>query len=321
MESLGERSVLIIYLLIVLLSSLIGDSIILVSSGIYNEIKLNKVIVVVLQHIAVSDLFRSVSFVLPTIVSLISNSWILGDLSGHIIHSLDSMSYATSCIFVALLTTTKLAMMKLPLRSRGWTPRASHVICSFVWLSAIVFQGYFDVFCQNILFFSYIEYNVAVFLPKRFEKTVIYWYYVISSVIPTVIVILATAAIIFHLSKAREVSRRSGGIVRWQGITAVTATAAVFSIAAVPVTLTFFAATAVSSESKAMFGKVGFVRSSYFITALNIMCNIYIYYLTIPSFRQFIKFKLSRLVVRMLKLFPCSKEKKRNVVLTELEKY
>jgi hypothetical protein len=34
-----------------------------------------------------------------------------------------------------------------------------------------------------------------------------------------------------------------------------------------------------------------FLRCSHFISALNIMCNIYIYYVAITSFRQFVNSK------------------------------
>ena len=44
------------YLLFVLISSLIGDTIILLASTRYQALRLNKCVVVVLQHIAVCDI-------------------------------------------------------------------------------------------------------------------------------------------------------------------------------------------------------------------------------------------------------------------------
>ena len=54
-----ERYAWICYFLIVLLSSFIGDSFVLAASVQPGALKLNKIIVVVLQHIAVSDLILS----------------------------------------------------------------------------------------------------------------------------------------------------------------------------------------------------------------------------------------------------------------------
>ena len=80
--NIGERCLLIIYLMVVLFSSLIGDTIILIASVRYNAIKLNKFIVAVMQHIAVWDLLQSISFILPTITSLLVDEWVFGDLFG-----------------------------------------------------------------------------------------------------------------------------------------------------------------------------------------------------------------------------------------------
>ena len=72
----GERYLLVTYLIMVLLSSLIGDSLIILASVRYNAIKLNKFIIAVMQHMAVGDLLRSTTCILPVIVSLIADEWI-----------------------------------------------------------------------------------------------------------------------------------------------------------------------------------------------------------------------------------------------------
>ena len=315
----AERCLLISYLLIVLLSSLIGDTIILIASVRYNAIKLNKFIVAVMIHIAISDLIRSIVFVSPTIVALISNSRILEGSTGYVIYFLDVCSYSSGNIFIAFLTTSKIAKMKFPLRTRGWTERGAHVICTSVWLSVIIFYGLLFIFCPTVLFFSYIEYIVVVFWQSSFIIKVLNWFYVVSSIIPTFIVILAAAAILLHLLKARKVSRRTGGTVRWRGMAAVSATAIVFSVSAIPVTISFLASTSRSSVCKGILCEVAFVRTSYFIAALNIMCNIYIYWFTVPSFRQFIKLKASELSEYMIQHLPCLGVRPRDTRPREIE--
>ena len=302
-QNAGERYILTTYLLIVLLSSLIGDSIILIASVRYNAIKLNKFIVAVMQHIAISDLLRSVSYVLPAITSLAYDSWVEGQVPGYIIYFVNACSLSSGNILITFLTTSKLAIVKFPLRARRWSERIAHVICSAIWLFMISLHGLFLVFCQRTLFFSYIEYNVTVFLQTNFTTKVVNWFVVFSSIIPTFIVILATAAILCHLMKTREVSKRIGGSVRWQGIAAVSATSTVFCVSAIPLAISFFAATSRSSESKAMVDKVTLVRSSHFISPLNIMSNIYIYWFTIQSFRQFIKSRVTRLSEFVMRYF------------------
>lgn len=78
LHHLWERGVWISYLLIVLISSLIGDTIIL-SAVRHNAIKLNGCLVGVMEQIAVCDLIQALTLVLPTTVSLLANRW---DISG-----------------------------------------------------------------------------------------------------------------------------------------------------------------------------------------------------------------------------------------------
>ena len=66
------------YLVFVLLSSLIGDTIILIASIRYRAFKLHKVIVVIIQHIAVCDLLVSVTFTTARTISLLVNTNVLG---------------------------------------------------------------------------------------------------------------------------------------------------------------------------------------------------------------------------------------------------
>ena len=322
-DNVGEKSILIIYLLIVLLSSLIGDSIILIASARYNAIKLNKFIVVVMQHIAVADILQSVSSVLPTFVALISDFRIQGEIPGYIIYFLIACSYGSSNILITLLTTSKLAILKLPLRTRGWAEQGAHVICTSIWLSLIVFCGIFLGLCEHVLFFSYIEYNVAVFLQTSIGREVFTCYLVISSIVPTFIVALSTSAILLHLLKARKVSERTGGRVRWQGIAAVSATATVFCVSAIPAAISFFAATgdSISSSKKllALVSKVTFVRTTAFMSALNLMCNIYIYWFAVQSFREFIKSKVTDLSESIKKYLACAGNESNETQVGEIE--
>ena len=66
------------YNIFILLSSFIGDTTILVASIKYRALKVHKLIVVIVQQIAVCDLLMSAVFVFPRVVSLIVNKWVFG---------------------------------------------------------------------------------------------------------------------------------------------------------------------------------------------------------------------------------------------------
>ena len=78
-----ERYIWATYHIIVLLSSLLGDSLILYASFHKDAFKINKFILTVIQHIAATDLAYSIFSILPRTISLLTNSWVLGDAACH----------------------------------------------------------------------------------------------------------------------------------------------------------------------------------------------------------------------------------------------
>ena len=298
----GERCLLIGYLTLVFLSSLIGDSVILIASVKFGAIKLHRFIVAVMQHIAVCHLLRLISFVLPTIACLITDSWIRKESPGYGTFFLDEVSHGLSRTLITFLTTSKLFIVKFPLRTKVWTSKAAHVICALFWLYAMTFQTYFLSSQDYILFFSYIEYNVRCDLTSKVSMKVVYWHHLISCIIPSFIIVVTTTAILCHLRKAMRVSRRSGGNVRWHGMVAVSITAIVFCVAAIPVAVSYIT---IKTKAIIKLEKVLLIRFSHFMSALNIMCSIYIYCFTLPSFRRFVKSNLLVLLARILKYCWC----------------
>ena len=84
MHSDAERYLWASYHLFVLLSSFIGDTLILTASFNKDAFKINKFIATIIQHIAISDLTFTTFVVLPGAISLFADSWILGDVICHI---------------------------------------------------------------------------------------------------------------------------------------------------------------------------------------------------------------------------------------------
>ena len=79
MKNDAPKYLWVFFLVFVVMSSLIGDSIILIATVKYKAIKLNKMIIVIIQHIAVSDLMVVLTYVLPKIVSVIAEAWVFGN--------------------------------------------------------------------------------------------------------------------------------------------------------------------------------------------------------------------------------------------------
>ena len=291
-HSAGERYVWITYLLIVLLSSLIGDFIILIATVRYNAIKLNKFLVVVMQHIAVCDILAALSFVLPTMISLIANKWVLGDTLAYIHLYLNLCSESASYFLICVLTCSKFLLLKYPRKISYWTRRNAHKTCVCVWILALLLSGIRFAVDDNGLLFSFTDYNINFGELSDYsttDKVIMSMITALVVKIPIVLVIAATSGIMIYLLKSRKAARQTGGDQRWQGILTVVATAIVYCVAMVPQSVDNF----FINFDKKINPATG--RTLGLLFTLNIMMNFYIYSLTIPSFRNFVKVNASKM--------------------------
>lgn len=299
-----ERYSLASFLLTVSLSSLIGDSIILIASIKYDAIKLNKFIVAIMQHIAVCDLLQAVFLVLPSVASIFSGKWIFKDLifgQYSLIHIINSLSIKTNNVMTCLLTVSKLLLLKFPLQTRRWNKKRAHITCGLVWFVAITAVGIFTFSMPYRYVFLYMFYIITAQLTDdvagQFENATV----IIFNVIPPFAVLISTGMILDHLFKARGVSHRSGGTMRWQGMVTVAATAVVFLVSTLPHVFSHFIF--LTDRDRRMVESYGtylfLSRVSYFFSYLNIMSNFYIYSLTVPSFRNFLKLKTAMIARKL----------------------
>ena len=128
----GTRWFWILYNLVILLSSLFGDTIILLSAIKYNAIKLHRVVLVIMQHLAVCDLFLSVFRVFPTIVLMITDRWVLGEALCCLQEHYASVCTAATVSLTGCLSISKSLTIRFPFRSRTWSGRTTHKICAVI---------------------------------------------------------------------------------------------------------------------------------------------------------------------------------------------
>ena len=133
----AERYSWAAYHLFVLLSSLIGDTLILFASLQKDAFKLNRFIVTAIQYIAVFDLAYAMTGVLPTIISLIANTWVLGAAICYLRVYLTYFIYLSGMSLIAVLTTDKWLILKWPLSTK-WTKKMAHQVCCLVVVPPLV---------------------------------------------------------------------------------------------------------------------------------------------------------------------------------------
>jgi hypothetical protein len=127
----AEKYAWIAYILFVILSSLVGDILIFFASFQRDAFKLSKFIVTVIRYIAVSDLTYAIIGAIPRAVSLIADTWVLGNAMCYANAYSTYFSYSAGCYFIAILTSSKFLLLKYPLRSTTWTQKMAHLVCNF----------------------------------------------------------------------------------------------------------------------------------------------------------------------------------------------
>ena len=203
------------WLAFVAVSSLLGDSLILIASIKYKAFNLHKMIVAFIQHIAVCDLLQSVGCTAPAALSAIYNT-------GSSYRSIDYVRcsigyYTATCgsVFISALALGKLLLLKYPLKLRSLSKRHVNGICAGIWVVSIfvpVLQLGIDkdsVIFDYRIYFS--DYRYTFRLWKILMPVT-----ALFLVMPGVTVVVSTVLI---LREARKVVRRTQENLRWQGIT------------------------------------------------------------------------------------------------------
>ena len=278
------------YLLFVLASSLIGDTIILIASIKCMAFKLHKVIVTIIQHIAFCDLMVTITGPVPNFVSLICNEWVFGNFLCHLRHYTGYYFNMASILLICAMTTSKLLLLKYPLRFKAISAKKPHMVCGVCWLAATIMPVVFllvAVFVgESIFHFSYISYTCE----DGFTLDIWYWLKPLLTVlvvfIPNCLVVVTT---IYLLVIAKEVARRGRESLKWQGIMTTVLTAVVYCISGLPYAVYNVGESIVSVDDESTsFFHVSYFRIAYSFLFLNTISNFYIYSLSVNSFRDFI---------------------------------
>ena len=282
----AERYFWIAFFVFTLLSSLIGDSLILFASFQKDAFKLNSFIIVVIQYIAVCDIASAIFNVIPRTLSLIANSRVFSDDLCNIQENLAASTAITVAWLTPILTTSKYLLMRKPIRfrrPRNWTKKRAH---SFCWLSIIpsVLVTTSKLIVDDDTLFDYRDYTCRYSYTANVWKALVPVLAFIALILPNSILIATTIPTLKYLYAATKSARRVQGSIPWQGAVTVTLTATVHCISYLPISMYYIGTIFIKTR---YFG-VHFYRVADFLTVISTMSNIYIYTLTIKSFRRFV---------------------------------
>ena len=289
----AERYTWAAYQLFVLLSSLIGDTLILAASFHEDAFKVNKLIVTVIQHIAVSDLANSISLVLPVAISSLANSWVLGQTVCNVQSYVAYYVTAVGMSLIAVLTTFKYLILRYPLRATIWSKNRAHQVCSFAWAFCVILPILMIAAAEDNAPFNFIVYNCTYDFSNDFWTVVLPTLASIFILAPNLVVISTTVPTLKYLRAARKSARRSHGRVPWKGAITVTLTAFIYIISTFPLAIHMILRKFIDvQDHPSDWFHVKLLRICTALVMINIMANFYIYTLTIRSFRRFLLSKV-----------------------------
>ena len=187
-----DRQILIGYRILLSVSTLIGDTLILVGSIRYNAIKLHKIIVIFVQHMAVADILTIIFGIIPGAVSLEVNEWILGKSTCYLIYFFNDCLAAVQCLITGAIAMSKLLIVKFPLRAISFSTNAAKIAVICIWITGSIFPAVAIAYDIHGVFFSYVVYICDYSSPYAKWSKIGYMIYVSTIGIVSLTSILGT---------------------------------------------------------------------------------------------------------------------------------
>ena len=293
MKSDVERYFYISWLMFVVVCSLLGDTIILIASSKYNAFKLHKIIVALIQHLAVNDLLVSSANLAPAMFSAIYQTGSPYRFMDYIRFFAAYYSAVVCSVFISLLTTTKVLLLKYPFRVGFLSKRTAHKVCILIWiLSSHVPLVHLYISTDDVKF-DYRTYNCMYRYTSDIWKILLPAQAVYCLFIPNTIVVITTIVLMNTAIKAAKDHRKN---LKWQGVTTVGLTAVIYTISVFPYVVYFIAEPFMTNDNPHNPGPfyVEFFRIANGVIPLSVVSNFFVYSLTVASFRRFLLGKLQR---------------------------
>ena len=284
------------YLLIVFLSSVVGDTIILVAAKKYRAFQLHEFLVTIIQHIAVCDLLLCSRTALFRLVPIIAEEWILGDIPCYINTYGSMYLFTASFLLVCILTTSKLILLRDPLRSSSLTKEKANLFCALAWICSIFpLIGWMIIDKDDI----YLDRRVLL-CRYRFSSDIWanFWLLKVGCIFPrglVLVVVYTSIHSVIILSRAKRAGEKRGEHIQWGGVTTVVLTGIIFLISMLPSILMHMALKlGEKGDNQELYNPDLYLctRITSALIQLHIMSNFYVYCLTVPSFRKFIKARI-----------------------------
>jgi hypothetical protein len=293
-KNVTERYTYAAWLITLVISSLLGDTIILVASIKYKAFDLHKIVVAFIQHTAVCNLLISIAHLLPCIVSLITNSGPTDNVQIYIKFCLNYYFNTVSMLLTCVMALMKLLRLKNPFKTRTWSTKQAHKACIAIWLVSLYVPILHLIADKDDVIFDFRLYVSAHGYSSDIWKILLPISSIFSIIMPNLVMVVSTAILLKEAKKLANEAERS---LRWQGIITVLVSAMVYMISLLPFTIYCLAEPWVKKDAitPGTFHKQ-YYRVACAIINMNILANFFICGLTVTSFRIFLQSKFYQIL-------------------------
>ena len=284
-----DRMLLAAYTSALFTSGLLGDILILVGSWRYKAIKLHQLMVVFIQYIAVADVLLTIFRVLPVTVSFVENRWIFGEVYCRVGYFVLCSVGGTLYLLIPALTSTKLLIVKYPLRSISFPAKVAHLVTLVCFLFAVLVTMLASITKVDDIYFSYLTYMCEMDRSPATDGWTVWFSFILSGFICAVGTLVVVVSCVMLLAIAKRLTDRGPGALQWRGIMTVLFTAAFFLLATLPMAVYMLVYCFLKENSHWV---VYLFKVANLLSSLNVASNFYIYTLTLTSFRQFLRSRI-----------------------------
>ena len=274
---------------------LVGSTIILI--GIKKRaIKLDKVTTALILHIAVLDILATLVIIFPTTITALTDRWLFGHGFCAFQAYLKWFLISSSVFLVCALNCSKLAGLLFPFRGGNWNSWQGHILACSMWILSLVINLIFHL-SKGRARAEFDYYSLICDLAVDWEKLMKGAIIIFSVTLLCTLIVLISE--IWLVVIAIKLNLRKGiRTVKFQGVITVILIALVYCVSFLPL-FAFYLVMVIDEE------KVGYTRViCKSIPLFNNVSNVFIYMISIRSFRKF----TNKLLSSVLQICCCRRE-------------
>lgn len=272
----------VIYSLLFLIGTLFGifGSLVILYGVRRNAVRLDNISTVLIQHVAILDFLATSVIILPTFLTSLTDQWLFG--AQFCVFQAFAKYYIMGCsaLLVCALNCSKLLMILYPLRVTSFTSRHGHFLAGSLWVVvAVMYLIYHYQTGLVLVWFRYVLLSCDFWFSATMGISGAITLMAILS-ISTLIIIVSGAWLI---KIAVRKSKLQGRAVNKQGIVTVILVSAFYCISFGPFII--FLLVSILWRNDLAYFEV-FCRN---VPCVNYVCNVFIYYACLRTFRGFLR--------------------------------